>query len=1679
PIATTPPRHSWREESLSQSSSGTQASAASGISLGEAIRQKTSAPQEIESWYQLPAEVDASHLTAASETKLSLASDRNDLTEFPTLEEGVLSSAETSRRQYAEDTVHGLLLDIQDSQFSPRFPLLIYSTPGQRILDETLFQQSERDFILLRGVPDVSDASEQRSEPLHSPGAVWMTDVETLSDAPSDCCTLSQHPLSFRQAGPCDDSYLSQQASRFSGQLLVNTEANEECKNDTNEKASVPHRGDKASSASEMLLIQANRMNQVEASLAKQTCGASVKDEGFACDSDVLAPVFEVSEKERELLRRDEFSSSENSSCKTALTKNSGKSEREMQMEKVEMPESESEGCLRHLERLEKEKVPELGSSKTLSDDLKKGSCKSSGAQDVLSAKASEMDRESKEHRVDLDDFGSVKFVAGTNELQGAFLDREEKRGLREEEISPIVPSTSDSAPKQLVITHVESPPSCSENAQAEPGVRKAELTISDVSIERGHKVADISPSFNFIVEDGSFFRHFSHPSYQSTPGILLNRNVKAEFGAHVIKSDVRASPLCLNEDNSRDSSTSTPTSVEKQLSLQSAQKENNKRFDSLRLKYPHTGRIQSLPSLNFMEKVGTWNLSQPENVSDALSSCDQSVKKAHSAIAGSPNDILSMHNSSRNPKDYVAAPSGETRSLENFHFRNKISECVHPLTRSQSDNSVNVASKNNSQTDVQVVNTEAVQPLEERSDVSEVPEKRLGGSLMHKLTAEIASLDKGAEGSSTVQSSDPNAFTSSEGVAHLLSENGNTPIDEQKNCDGLENQSLLHKLDIPTSHVSMDRFSDISPDSLTLPAHSGESSCEGLGSTGCSSVVTSRFFTGAEGDEFISLGTTPFLETPEKEELNIEERIPIYLRNLGIDQSPGTILTPFVPRGPIREVEFSPSDLRTLKDSTDTLTRTVQQPQGELLAAVDVIQTSFYSGTSTVSISIPMNSETDSDTLSPRELSPHFSIPFGEKPTDQCTVSCHQVEVTAPRSTQPETECPAVSKLAEPSQHLQTVSPDCHSNGESPMLAQDLLAEKVSKDVSRSSGRWTASSLAGVKDEKERGSQSTGSERSKSQESDSLIGSGTLQEILKLLAEAENIAGSCSDPIFSNSSSRETESSPVLIEKEDGNRDSGLLKDDIPQFKKVVSWADSMKQRGIQEGSLIKPLDSCGDDLKGDCSFDVSLCNREDVVEMTRECRTRKSVGRSEPEGCSSVTAGRTQLAVVAPAQRNANSDLSTELGDPSPSEPLESVISVPGSFWSKSSKADVAESTAGGIRESSGSSSGDSLAARVKNLLGNPSSETLGSTADISGRFQRTLSKTSAAGSKAGGMQGSSGSSSGDSLAARVKNLLGNPSSETLGSTTRVPGDFQKMLLKTSVAGSKAGGVQESSGSSSGDSLAARVKSLLGSGSPLMPSTQILKSAGEEERRARAWVKLKLASRSQEAVSDLTEEDRQRIEEIKAELLLSAKKSGRAKVALRQYHVISVQKAGPALAGLRSDEIVFTADKDRFHDVSADSNRAGAYQETDCLSDRESVTVYADERQTPSAKNLDVPSQDVTELGRHSARLLGPNSDRRFSQGTKGIHKPHSINSYQQERSSPTSQVQWCESSEGSDPAIQTDLPKDHAGQPLLLPYKPSGSTEMYYVPYLKAGAKISALGSESSGESSHSSTHLRFPK
>lgn len=725
-------------------------------------------------------------------------------------------------------------------------------------------------------MPDVSGASEERSKPAAIHEAASSTD--SVSDAPSDCFTLSQHPLPFIHMVPCHDSRshcFSQQTS-FSGQRHVSKETNEDCRNGANDEALI-------SQTSKAIPAKANSLSQVEASLTKQSRSMSVKDDHFSCDSNVPAAGFELSEKENGLVRSEEFSSSENSSCKTVLTKNLEKSEREVQKEKVQMAKSESEGCTRQLERLEKEKkLLELYLSNNLPGDLRKDKCKNSDAQGVFPSKDSETGREiSKECGVDLNGSENLKLLSVPEEHQGASLDHQQKqlspvvRSEKEELISTAI-STSDGAPKRRVVTDMEDPSLCSEGVpgKAEPGVSGNELTSSDFSIERGHKVLGISPSFN-LAGDGSFSVHFTRPSYQSTPGILLNKNIKAkELGVLGIKSDGQVSPSCLNEETSGSSSASTSVSVEKQHSLQRARQENNQHFEPLKWKYPHTGRIQSLPSLSFTEKVRAWNVSQLEEVPDSVTPCDSGGvslrRRAYSAIASSPNNILSVPKSSRDPKDNVVASSREAGSLGSFYFCNKNFQLDHPLTRSQSDHSVNVSSRNMSLVEVipPANSTEVAQPREEASDVLG---NSSGGSMI--FTAEVVSRSGGEDAESTGQSSAPNVFVVGEGVAQQLGEDRNSPTEDQKNHEALENQS--HNLSIPTGHVGIDHFGDISPDSLNLPVSPGESSQVGLGSAGCSSVVSRHIFPSARNENVIPVGPAS-LGTPEKEELNIEERIPV-----------------------------------------------------------------------------------------------------------------------------------------------------------------------------------------------------------------------------------------------------------------------------------------------------------------------------------------------------------------------------------------------------------------------------------------------------------------------------------------------------------------------------------------------------------------------------------------------------------------------------------------------------------------------------------------------------------------------------------------------------------------------------------------------------------------------------------
>ncbi|XP_041283547.1 Alstrom syndrome protein 1 [Onychostruthus taczanowskii] len=631
-----------------------------------------------------------------------------------------------------------------------------------------------------------------------------------------------------------------------------------------------------------------------------------------------------------------------------------------------------------------------------------------------------------------------------------------------------------------------------------------------------------------------------------------------------------------------------------------------------------------------------------------------------------------------------------------------------------------------------------------------------------------------------TRRSSAPDVFVCR---AAQLQKDGSSPAEEHQECEEKGNQPL--SLSIPTGHDAMDSFGAVSLETLNFPDGPGEPQ---------GALVVPR--PSAGGDSPVPPGAA--LETPKKEELNIEERIPVYLRRLGIERSPGTLLAPLVPPWPLPELEFSPWPLRSLQPPPPA--------QGALLPAFEMSQASFGSDVSPLSVSLAVGSEAgseqDRDLLSPREL-------LGDPPSSQGSVAGPQLEQAAPGG-------PARAAEGSPGCSGAPDLPSC-SSGRGPRAggrgARGALAEPGSSSSGSSQQGWAVGALPGAGSEMEldRASSSSGvgSESSQGQERESLLGPGVLQELRELLAQVEGLTASCSRPACPTASCREPgESPPRLAGREEDPEDSRLGQEWIPELQKRLSWDEAVTPRGVRgQGLGMPPLDAASCQLAWGHPLAVSSQRREGLRGTAQEPRPGKSAGRSEPEGCSSVTTGRSQAAHVGPAQGSARSRLSAgtapRLGHP----PVPAGLGGSQGSWCQAGRAAAP-------RGSQDSSSGDSLSARVRSLLREP------------GRCQQP-------GSAPGAVQGS------------------------------VPGAG----AARSPAGSS--GSSSSSSSSSRDSLAARVRRLLRTAAPGAPASRILRSAEEQESKIRAWVKLKLASRSQECGADWDEETQLRMEGIKAELL------------------------------------------------------------------------------------------------------------------------------------------------------------------------------------------------------------------
>ncbi|XP_026997931.2 Alstrom syndrome protein 1 isoform X2 [Tachysurus fulvidraco] len=315
--------------------------------------------------------------------------------------------------------------------------------------------------------------------------------------------------------------------------------------------------------------------------------------------------------------------------------------------------------------------------------------------------------------------------------------------------------------------------------------------------------------------------------------------------------------------------------------------------------------------------------------------------------------------------------------------------------------------------------------------------------------------------------------------------------------------------------------------------------------------------------------------------EFNIEDRIPLYLHNLGIDQSPSTILNPFTQRGPIREPEYSPTDLCTIKGSVGTPTKSIQPSDS------DSFQKETFSNSSVLSAD------------SSASLTQLFIQQSLQQPTRQASSGSIKMD------------------------HYQTgILAEPLSQSHSVLHAADSSNREGSYGLPT---QFSLQSAAGTLESIKEGDSS-------------LVGSGTLQEIRRLLGHADSlVSGHSSEASFhvSHCYSESDASFLSLRQKTQPYHDDSFLSvDEKISLVLACSSSDSALKESSSSSSGPLELSTNSDHVsKGPTAPSLG---REEVPKSRDICVAPR---RAEPEGCSAADPDRVGPVSQSITQGNASS--------------------------------------------------------------------------------------------------------------------------------------------------------------------------------------------------------------------------------------------------------------------------------------------------------------------------------------------------------------------------------------------------------------------------------------------------------
>ncbi|KAM9722244.1 centrosome-associated protein ALMS1 isoform 10-T10 [Dama dama] len=214
--------HLWQQP-LYQNDSGTQISDTNVASLENIALWGSGDDQRTESWHCLPQEMDSSYTLNTAQTGFNVREKGTEVTDFASLEEGILTQSENQGKDPNRDLLCSPLLVLQDNFASPDLPLLTCLTERQEFGPDSLFHQSELEFAPLRGIPGKSEDTEWFSRPSEVSEALFQAASGVASDLVNSCFSVSQHPLTGSTAVKSQHSLLTPEQGTKEETISSNT----------------------------------------------------------------------------------------------------------------------------------------------------------------------------------------------------------------------------------------------------------------------------------------------------------------------------------------------------------------------------------------------------------------------------------------------------------------------------------------------------------------------------------------------------------------------------------------------------------------------------------------------------------------------------------------------------------------------------------------------------------------------------------------------------------------------------------------------------------------------------------------------------------------------------------------------------------------------------------------------------------------------------------------------------------------------------------------------------------------------------------------------------------------------------------------------------------------------------------------------------------------------------------------------------------------------------------------------------------------------------------------------------------------------------------------------------------------------------------------------------------------